>query len=110
MVWTYMRVHRTTGDCQNPVERTQAAVGKAFANGDRIHWEYKTMLSDLTKDEKEKMSPEDFILEIQRRKKKYNVLETCKDLGQRVQDAPGPRGSLNPMTGLVSSFLESPFF
>ena len=33
----YTRIHRATSDCQNSVERTQAAVGKALGNGDRIH-------------------------------------------------------------------------
>ena len=32
----------------------------------------------------------------------YNVTETCKVLVNWVQDAPGPWGVYNPMTGLVS--------
>ena len=40
----YTRVHLASGDCQNPVERTQAAVGKAMANGNRIHWEHEQVM------------------------------------------------------------------
>ena len=56
----YARIHRATGDCQNPVERTQAAVGKALGSGERIHWEYRKMFEGLDDDRKERMSLEEF--------------------------------------------------
>ncbi len=105
----YTRIHRATGDCQNPVERTQAAVGKAFGNGDRIHWEYRKMFDGLEEHEKEKMSLEEFA-QYEEDRQKYNVVETCKDLAARVQDAPGPKGTLNPMTSMVSQPTENLFF
>ena len=38
----YLHIHRGSGNCQNPVERTQAAVGKAIANGSHIVLVYIT--------------------------------------------------------------------
>ena len=40
----------------------------------------------------------------------YNGFMTCKDLAFRVQDSPGPRGSLDPMSGLVLETKEELFF
>ena len=72
----YARIHRASGDCQNPVERTQASVGKAIANGDRIHWEHKPMFHGLTEDEKSSMSLEDYG-KYDEDRLKYDVLKTC---------------------------------
>ncbi|CAC5417724.1 unnamed protein product [Mytilus coruscus] len=92
----YTRIHRATVDCQNEVERTQAAVGKAISDGGSIHWEYKQLdiedndIKQMTIDEIEKT--DDDI-------NKFNVTQTCKDLAMRVENSPGPRGGF--MTGLV---------
>ena len=40
----------------------------------------------------------------------YNGFMTCKDLAFRVQDSTGPRGSLDPMSGLVLETKEELFF
>ena len=36
----YCRLHLASQDCQNPVERTQAAMSSTIAKGGRISWEY----------------------------------------------------------------------
>lgn len=92
----YTRIHRATGDCQNEVERTQAAVGKAISDGGSIHWEYKQL--DIEDDEIKQMT----IDEIEKTEddiNKFNVTQTCKDLAMRVENSPGPRGGF--MTGIV---------
>ena len=48
----YCCIHRTSGDCQNPVEQSQAAVGKAMANGDRIHWEHMPLFHGMSEEGK----------------------------------------------------------
>ena len=46
-----------SGDCSNPVERSQAAVGKVVATGGRIYyWEHKQIFQGLSEEEKEGMS------------------------------------------------------
>ena len=105
----YIRLHRASGDCQNPVERMQAAVGRAIVNGDRIHWEQKEMFEGLSEEQKANMSLEEFT-QYEDERSQYNVYETCKDLSMRVQDAPGPKGRFYPMTGLVSEKPEEMFF
>ena len=36
----FIQIHRASGDCHNPVEQTQASVGKEIANGSHIEWEH----------------------------------------------------------------------
>ena len=67
------------------------------------------MFDGLEEHEKEKMSLEEFA-QYEEDRQKYNVFETCKDLAARVQDAPGPKGTLNPMTSMVSQPTENLFF
>ena len=67
------------------------------------------MFDGLEEHEKEKMSLEEFA-QYEEEGQKYNVVETCKDLAARVQDAPGPKGTLNPMTSMVSQPTENLFF
>ena len=101
----YSRVHRATGDCQNEVERTQAAVGKALVDGGSIHWEHKKI--DLQNENVKQMTAEEldsYETEII----KHNVVETCKELARRVDDSPGPRGGF--MTGYYSHDSSSIFF
>jgi hypothetical protein len=67
----YARIHRATGDCQNEVERTQAAVGRAIVHGGSIKWKPKCIeenddAKQLTVDEYEKLEKEITI---------YNVFE-----------------------------------
>jgi len=101
----FTRIHRATGDCQNEVERTQSAVGKAITDGGSIHWEYKIL--DINSEQVKQMSFE----ELEKHEdeiNKYNVIETCKDLSMRIDSSPGPRGGL--MTGLVADLKEDMFF
>lgn len=101
----YTRIHRASGDCQNEVERTQAAVGKAISDGGSIPWEYKTL--DISDDNVKNMSIED-IEKLEDEINKFNVTQTCKDLSRRVESAPGPRGGF--MSGLVSYDKDELFF
>ncbi|CAC5408328.1 unnamed protein product [Mytilus coruscus] len=100
----YARIHRATGDCQNEVERTQAAVGRAIVDGGSIKWKHKSIedydnAKQLSFDEYEKLEEEITI---------HNVLETCKDLSSRVDGSPGPRGDF--MEGLVSEDKSDLFY
>lgn len=101
----YTRIHRASGDCQNEVERTQAAVGKAISDGGSIPWEYKKL--DIESDNVKQMSIEE-IENLEDEIYKFNVTQTCKDLSRRVENAPGPRGGF--MTGLVSYKKDELFF
>ena len=94
----YLRIHRASGDCQNPVERTQAAVGKAMSNGSHLHWEHYKRFEDLSEERIKEMSIDDFD-EYENDRMKKNVMYVCNDLSYRIQDAPGPRGSMDLMTG-----------
>ena len=105
----YTRVHLASGDCQNPVERTQAAVGKAMANGNRIHWEHEHVMESIDEKDKESLTIDEFNeLECQRTIR--NVQLTCQDLASQVQDSPGPKGSLDPMSGLTGEPAKDLFF
>ncbi|CAC5408352.1 unnamed protein product [Mytilus coruscus] len=100
----YARIHRATGDCQNEVERTQAAVGRAIVDRGSIKWKHKSIedydnAKQLSFDEYEKLE-EDITI--------HNVLETCKDLSSRVDGSPGPRGDF--MEGLVSEDKSDLFY
>ncbi len=86
--------NRATGDWQNPVERTQAAVGKAISNGAHLEWDYYKRFEDLTQEEIQEMTQDDYIQYEDIRIKK-NVKYVCEDLSCRVQDSPGPRGSMD---------------
>ena len=105
----YTHVHLASGDCQNPVERTQAAVGKAMANGNRIHWEHEHVMESIDEKDKESLTIDEFNeLECQRTIR--NVQLTCQDLASQVQDSPGPKGSLDPMSGLTGEPAKDLFF
>ena len=43
-------------------------------------------------------------------RQRFNVYETCRELAATVQDSPGPKGTMNPMTGLVGEQPEEQFF
>ena len=105
----YARIHRATGDCQNPVERTQASVGKAIGNGNRIYWEYRKMFEGLSENDKENMTLEEFT-RYEDERQKFNVFKTCAELAGRVNDSPGPGGTLNPMIGIVCEVPEELFY
>ena len=55
------------------------------------------------------MSLDDFT-KLEDDRMKFNVFLTCKDLVGRIQDPPGPRRSLDPMSGYVSEHLDEQFF
>lgn len=80
-----------------------------MANGDRIHWEYNQLFDGLTEDEKETMTIDQF-MEHELQIAEHNVFETSRDLANRIQDSPEPRGYLNPMSGFVSDKLSTLFF
>ena len=67
------------------------------------------MFDEISEDEKDKMTLEGFV-DYEDKRMQYNVFMTCKDLAFRVQYSPGPRGSLDPMSGLVSETKEELFF
>ena len=98
-----------SGDCQNPVERTQAAVGKAMANGNRIHWEHEHVMESIDEKDKESLTIDEFN-KLERQRTIRNVQLTCQDLTSQVQDSPGPKGSLDPMSGLTGEPAKDLFF
>ena len=40
----------------------------------------------------------------------FNVYKTCEELAAKVQDSPGLKRTMNPMTGLVGELPEEHFF
>lgn len=101
----YTRIHRATGDCQNEVERTQSAVGKAISDGGSINWEYKSL--DIHSEQVHNMNLEQ--LEVYEDEiYMHNVTETCKELAMRIENSPGPRGGF--MVGLVADLKDNMFF
>lgn len=95
----YTLIHRASGDCQNEVERTQSAVGKAISEGGSINWEYKSLdihsehsehVHNMNLEQLEVYEDEIYM---------HNVTETCKELAMRIENSPGPLGWLYGWTG-----------
>ena len=84
-------------------------MGKAVANGTHIEWEYIKRFEDLSQDDINEMSAEQMAHYEDERIKK-NVLLTCDDLANRVQDSPGPKGSKDIMSGYTSEACDHHFF
>ena len=69
------------------------------------HMNCNPVFDGIRDDEIDKMTLEDFV-DYEDKRMQYNVFMTCNDLAFRVQDSPGPRDSLDPMSGLVSETKE----
>ena len=58
----YIRLHLAPGDISvSDVERLQSYVGDAICDGGSLKWKYKTVFSDLTQDEVERLTASDII-------------------------------------------------
>ena len=62
--------------------------------------EAQAIFHGISEEDKEKMGLADFSRH-EDDEQCFNVCETCKELAARVQDSPGPKRTMNPMTKLV---------
>lgn len=67
------------------------------------------MFEGLSENDKENMTLEEFT-RYEDERQKFNVFKTCAELAGRVNDSPGPGGTLNPMIGIVCEVPEELFY
>ena len=80
-----------------------------MSNGSHLHWEYYKRFDDLSEEDVRDMSIDDFT-EFEEQRTLKNVMYVCHDLAYRIQDAAGPKGSMDLMSGYSCQTKESHFF
>ena len=102
------RIHSAPHDSrQNEAERSNAAIGKALADGRALHWEY-FQPTDLISEEELKTLTVEEMTELEAEVVERNAWRVAQDVVSRIDGEPGPAGDC--MKAFVTNRKEQQFF
>ena len=90
-----VRVHRACGDSgQNEAERTNSAIGDALVTGETLNWEYHTQFENMSKEEIEALTLQDYE-RLEKERMEKNAWRVASELAERVDGEPAPHGFIS---------------
>ena len=87
-----VHVHRACRDSgQHEAERTNSAIGDALVTGVTLNWEYHTQFENMSKEEIEALTLQDY----EKERVEKNAWRVASELAERVDRKPAPHGFIS---------------